>query len=1036
LLLSTVLVALGGLSLGAALARALAVSFPVQLNPLFDLPAAAALAITVAGLALLGWQQLSHRFARRAERPPADILAQDALAHLPLLLLLPYLCDLVTVTLFAGSPPLDIGEHLDMTHNWVLPSGALVLFIALRVHHAVTLGVITRARADRTLHLALFAIPFALYVRTLTPGVGTKDGFELQVVSATLGIAHPTGYPLFTLLGKLFITLVPLGSPAYRINLMCALFAALCVPLIYAVGRRVLKRRATAALAALTFAFTPAFWTQASIPEKYTLNVWFVALVIYLAIRWTHEMGERKVRWFYWLAFAYGLSLTHHRTMLLLAPGLALYALLAEPGLVRQPKRLLIALGLFAAPLLLYLYIPWRAHVQGWEMTWPEFMQQISGSEYAPALRLDEWLTNAGRRATYLRFLRNQFGHLGMGLGVIGWLSLLRPRRRFALFSIATWMAYVIFGIGYHAYYNDVNFFLPSHLVFALWIGAGLGALAGVAAATARRLRSSFYFLRLGAIGYWTLAALLPLGLVWTYLPQVDMSQAQNDLPWAEHVLNLDLPPRATILADSVKMAPLHYLTTVEKVRPDVNAVVLPDETAYVKALEAHLAQGLPVYLARYLPNLGGAYHLRALGPLVEVSLSPLTGPPPLAYPVEATLGDGIHLLGFDAPTLAAPRQGTLHVTLYWQPTVPITKSYHVRLRLVGSSRQIWWEEKGRLPVNDHYPTNAWRPGEVIPDYHEIPIRATLQPGNYRLEAGLFLPFAETGLPVDGKLADRVVLGTVTVMPTWLGRPPQPMKAQQSRVTPHLMLIGVDAPEHVWPGTRARLRLHWLVLGPLPDYQFSLVLCGESQTSTSLESSWYNEYATSAWPTGEIMVTQHAIDVPTDLAGQSCTLNLHLETQDEFISPKVAKFRIKDASITGQEASVNFGDQMLLLNYDTPRKEFHSGDIFEMTINWQGVADMDEDYTVFVHLLGPDGLSHGQVDVWPQDGTYPTSTWPVGEVIADTYRVPLDADAPLGVYRVEVGVYLLRTMRRLPVLNADGHAVDDKLLIEGFSVGQ
>jgi hypothetical protein len=137
---------------------------------------------------------------------------------------------------------------------------------------------------------------------------------------------------------------------------------------------------------------------------------------------------------------------------------------------------------------------------------------------------------------------------------------------------------------------------------------------------------------------------------------------------------------------------------------------------------------------------------------------------------------------------------------------------------------------------------------------------------------------------------------------------------------------------------------------------------------------------------------------------------------------------------TGQEAIVNFDNQMLLLNYDIPQNVLHPGELFDMTINWQGVADMDEDYTIFVHLLGPDRSSHGQVDVWPHDGTYPTSTWPVGRVIPDTYHVPLDTDAPPGAYRVEVGVYLLQTMRRLPVLNVDGHAVDDKLLIEGLVV--
>ncbi len=1018
MLLSTVLVALSGLALGAALARVLAASFPVRLHPLFDPPAAAALAIAVGALTLLTWRRLGHYLARRTEKPTTDLLTRNALAHLPVLLL-PLL-----YILFSDIEPL---------RGWTLIGGALALSIALRLYHATELCIVPRAWADGALTLALFVVPFALYLCTLTPSVGTKDGFELQVVSATLGIAHPTGYPLFTLLGRLFITLVPIGSPAYRINLMCALFAALSIPLVYSIGVRVLKRRAAAALAALTFAFTPTLWTQASIPEKYTLNIWFVALAIYLSLRWAQEPAERRARWLYWLAFVFGLSLTHHRTMLLLAPGLLMWVLLTEPGLLRQPKRLLIVAGLLAAPLLLYLYIPWRAYAQGWKMTWAEFLAQISGSEYAPALRLDEWLTSPERRATYLRFLRNQFGHLGIGLGVVGWLSLLRRHRRFALFSFVSWAIYVIFSLGYHAYYNDVNYFLPSHLVFVLWIGSGAGALADMVAAAGQRLTKSIHLLRLGNVGYWTLVALLPLHLMCTHLPQVDMSQTWNDVPWGEYVLSLDLPPNATILADSVKIAPLHYLTTVEEIRPDVNVVVLPDEEAYVEKLEAHLAQGLPVYLARYLPNLGGAYHLRSLGPLMEVSLGPLTEAPPLTHPVEVTFGHGIHLLGFDAPTLSATRQGALHVTLYWRPTQPITDSYHVRLKLVAPDGHVWWEEEGRLPVNDHYPTNAWRPGEVIPDYHHIPIDAKLPPGDYYLQAGLFLPFAEAGLPVNDGQTDRVVLGTVAVTPGWQGKSPRPTTIRRDRLAPNLMLIGVDAPQQVRPGGQAKLRLHWQMFGAPSDYRPDWILRSRNSSLPSATASWPSEYDTSAWPAGEIMVTQHTLDVPSDFGGTEACLDLETSAKPAG-RVTVACFRVEGVPVTGQEAEVNFGNRILLLDYDIPQKELHPGDLFEMRINWQGLADMAEDYTIFVHLLGPDGLSHGQVDTWPHDGTYPTSTWPVGEVIADTYRVPLEADAPLGAYRVEVGVYLLRTMARLPVLRADSRPIDDKLLIEGLTV--
>lgn len=1018
MLLSALLVALGGFSLGLGLVRLLAETFAARLASLFDRPTMVVLAAIIAAITLSNWRRLGHRFAQRSARPSAQILIRDALAHLPLLLPLLYVLD----------------PTVDPVRGWTLTCGALALFIAFRARQIVALGLVPLAWIERLLYPALFAIPLALYLRTLTPGVGTKDGFELQVVSATLGVAHPTGYPLFTLLGRLFIALAPIGSPAYRINLMCALFAALSVPLVYAIGLRLLKRRAPAALAALTFAFTPTFWTQASIPEKYTLNVWFVALVLYLAVRWTEASGQQKTRYFNWLALAYGLSLTHHRTMLLLAPGLALYVLLAEPGLLRQPKRLLIALGLCAAPLLLYLYVPWRAYAQGWRMTWPEFVAQISGSEYAPALRLDEWLTSPERRATYLRFLHNQFGYPGIGLGIIGWLWLLWRQRRFALFSLVAWAAYVIFSIGYHAYYNDVNYFLPSHLVFALWIGAGLAALAGGAAALADRSKRGARLSAPATIGYWTLAALLPLRLVWTQLPAVDMSQAQNDLPWGEYVLSLDLPVGATILADSVKVAPLHYLTTVERVRPDVQVIVLPDETAYVEALEAHLAQGQPIYLARYLPNLSGAYHLRSLGPLVKVSLEPLAAPPPLAYPLRATLGEGIRLLGYDAPALTAPRQGVWRVTLYWQSAAPPAESYRVRLRLVGPGGHVWWEEGDHLPVSDHYPTNAWRPGEVVPDYHQVPVDATLPPGNYRLEVGMFRAFAESGLPVDGGPADHVVLGTVTVAPGWEGKPPQPTVARRDRVAPNLVLVGADVAEQVRPGGQARLRLYWQVLGPLPDYHPALTLRGEGRSEVAWQSFWGGEYVTSAWPTGEMIVTQHAIPAPAGLDGSRGIVQLEWMTPPLTLT--VGRFHVAGPPVTGRESAINFGDQMLLLDYNIAQSRLRPGETLEVALHWQGLTDMAEDYTIFVHLLGPDGLSHGQVDVWPHDGAYPTSDWPVGEVIADVYRAPLEADAPAGAYRVEVGVYLLRTMGRLPVLNADGRPVDDKLLVEGLTVGE
>ena len=80
----------------------------------------------------------------------------------------------------------------------------------------------------------LFLLTFLLYLSSLAPSVVTlfDDSLEFQLVTYQLGIAHPTGYPLYTLLGKLF-TFLPVGNVAFRVNLMSAIFGAGTVVLVY-----------------------------------------------------------------------------------------------------------------------------------------------------------------------------------------------------------------------------------------------------------------------------------------------------------------------------------------------------------------------------------------------------------------------------------------------------------------------------------------------------------------------------------------------------------------------------------------------------------------------------------------------------------------------------------------------------------------------------------------------------------------------------------------------------------------------------------
>ena len=138
--------------------------------------------------------------------------------------------------------------------------------------------------------------------------------------------------------------------------------------------------------------------------------------------------------------------------------------------------------------------------------------------------------------------------------------------------------------------------------------------------------------------------------------------------------------------------------------------------------------------------------------------------------------------------------------------------------------------------------------------------------------------------------------------------------------------------------------------------------------------------------------------------------------------------------LAAREGLANFDDRVLLLDAEVERESATPGELIPVRLRWRGLRPMQDDYTVFVHLVGPDGRLHGQVDSWPVQGSYPTSQWPPGRDVADRYDVRLNADAPAGDYRVEVGWYLLETMERLRVVDEAGDPTADSFTVGRLTV--
>ncbi|MCD6519653.1 MAG: hypothetical protein J7M05_06995 [Anaerolineae bacterium] len=136
-----------------------------------------------------------------------------------------------------------------------------------------------------------------------------------------------------------------------------------------------------------------------------------------------------------------------------------------------------------------------------------------------------------------------------------------------------------------------------------------------------------------------------------------------------------------------------------------------------------------------------------------------------------------------------------------------------------------------------------------------------------------------------------------------------------------------------------------------------------------------------------------------------------------------------DVPSTARPFLATYGGVMRLLAYELAPSRVRPGEEVAVTLYWQALAPMQEDLSLYIHIFGRKGERLGQRDSYPGRGTFPTSLWSPGQVIEDVYYVPIrpDAQGPVAA-RVEVGLYRLRTMAPLPVVDAQGRPVGQPVL--------
>jgi len=171
------------------------------------------------------------------------------------------------------------------------------------------------------------------------------------------------------------------------------------------------------------------------------------------------------------------------------------------------------------------------------------------------------------------------------------------------------------------------------------------------------------------------------------------------------------------------------------------------------------------------------------------------------------------------------------------------------------------------------------------------------------------------------------------------------------------------------------------------------------------------------------------------LALQLFTFNTFLRVVTTGLTDPPPRAHVFDPPPIAHPLSARFGDSIALLGFDLEPATPAPGDTLHLTLHWRSLKPMTRPYTVFIHLVGPDGQLVGQQDNMPLRDTAPTTCWVPGEVIADPYDISINPQAPPGNYVLETGFYLWETGERLPATGPTA-TPDHRVILTHVLIGE
>ncbi|MBC7237488.1 MAG: hypothetical protein H5T69_16725, partial [Chloroflexi bacterium] len=344
-------------------------------------------------------------------------------------------------------------------------------------------------------------------------------------------------------------------------------------------------------------------------------------------------------------------------------------------------------------------------------------------------------------------------------------------------------------------------------------------------------------------------------------------------------------------------------------------------------------------------------------------------------------------------------------------------------------------------------PTTEWYKGLTVHDLLAIRLYPGIPPGTYRLVAGVYDRVNDDALEPVGdaqRIGTGAVIGSLEVIPSPRKATPAELGLEHPaaiELTPALRLLA-------WAGDREQpafgqpftLELNWQATArPPADYAVAVQLLDDqgrlwAQNTRPVGSE---AYPTSRWAPDEVLRQYVELRVADEAPAVPARLLLQLlDSEGQKVREPVELARLtidghhSSPPTMGHVQSARLGEAIRLLGYDLAPTTAAPGQEIALVLYWRAEGPVSRSYKVFTHLLDAGGVVRGQQDNLPREGTYPTDRWQPGEIVVDRYCLKVDADAPPGAYRIEIGMYdPEQGNARLPLAVDGQRQPDDRLLL-------